>query len=283
MPEIHPTAVVEDGAQLADDAIIGPWCYVGPKVRIGAGTRLISHVTILNRTTLGEHNTLWPQCTLGGDPQDLKFHGEDAELVIGDHNDIREMVTMHIGTENGGNVTQVGSHNLIMVGAHVAHDCILGSHIIIANQVQLAGHIHIGDAAVISGATAIHHFVSIGRFAFLGGMTRIVHDVPPFMKVEGNPSKVRGINSIGLERRGFTPQQMENLKGAYKVLYRHRNENGGQGFANMASNLPQVQEKYADDPMVQELVEFLKRKTEGGFGRYLETLRNDPRRGATPK
>ncbi len=283
MPEIHPTAVVEQGAELAEDVVVGPWCYVGEKVRIGRGTRLISHVTILNRTTVGEHNTVWPQCTLGGDPQDLKFHGEDAELVIGDHNDIREMVTMHIGTENGGNFTRVGSHNMIMVGVHVAHDCILENHIIIANQVQLAGHIHIGDGAVISGATAIHHFVSIGRGAFLGGMTRIVHDVPPFMKVEGNPSSVRGVNTIGLERRGFTPEQIDNLKGAYRILYRHRNENGGKGLSNMAANLPQVEAKYGDDEAVMELVEFLKRKTSSSFGRYLETLRKDPRRRATPR
>ena len=280
MPDIHPTAVVEKGAKLADDVVIGPWCYVGDKVTIGQGTRLISHVTILNRTTLGEHNTLWPQCTLGGDPQDLKFHGEDAELVIGDHNDIRELVTMHIGTENGGNFTRVGSHNLIMVGAHVAHDCILGNHIIIANQVQLAGHIQIGDAAVISGATAIHHFVSIGRSAFLGGMTRIVHDVPPFMKVEGNPSSVRGVNTIGLERRGVSNEQMENLKDAFKMLYRN---DGGKGGGNMASNLPQVEAKYADDEYVMELVEFLKRKSTSSFGRYLETLRKDPRRRAAPR
>lgn len=276
MPEIHPTSVVHPEAKLAQGVVVGPFCCIGEKATIGENTRLISHVTIVNRTTIGRNNIIWPQTTLGGDPQDLKFHGEDAQLIIGDDNEIREMVTMHIGTENGGGITRVGSKNLIMVGVHVAHDCILGNEIIIANAVQLAGHIQIDDCAVISGATAIHHFVSIGRSAFLGGMTRIVNDVPPFMKVEGNPSRVRGVNTIGLERRGYSPESLARLKDCYRILFR----NDGEGPSNMIESIVRLNEAHPDDPDVQELVAFMRRKSTSPFGRYLETLRHDPRHPA---
>src|SRR5690606_25233950 len=159
----------------------GPLCYVGPNVTIAPGTRLVSHVSVLGRTTIAADNTFWPGAVAGAEPQDLKFHGEDSELVIGSHNDIRECATLRLGTANGGNVTRIGHHNLAMACAHVGHDGALGDHVVLANAVHLAGQIHVEAAANLGGASAVHHYVTVGRSAFVGGMTRVVHDVPPFM------------------------------------------------------------------------------------------------------
>jgi len=274
MPKIHPTAVIEPGAQLADDAVIGPFCFVGSKVTIGAGTRLVSHVAILGRTTLGKHNTVWPQAVLGADPQDLKFRGEDSQLVIGDHNQIRESVTMQLGTENGGWYTRVGSHNLIMVGCHVAHDCEVGDHVVMANAVGLAGHVIVEDHASIGGAVGVHHFVTFGAHCFVGGMSRIVHDVPPFMIAEGDPAAVRAINIIGLTRRGFTPIQIETLKSAHRRLFRG---SGERAERSMSQRLDDLIADYPDEQVVARLVTSMRNAISGHNGRYRESLRKDAR------
>jgi UDP-N-acetylglucosamine acyltransferase len=273
MAQIHPSSVIEPGAQLADDVRVGPFCYVGPHVRIGAGTHLVSHVAVHGHTTLGKGNRLWSGAVLGAEPQDLKYKGEPAQLIVGDDNDLRECVTIHIGTENGGGVTTVGSSNLIMAYVHVGHDCYVGNHCIIANAVQLAGHIHILDHANIGGATAIHHYVTIGQYSFVGGMTRIVHDVPPFMLVEGNPSRVRGINQIGLARHRFSPESIDRLKDAFRRLYRNNDEPG----SNMADNLTALEQQFAGDECIQLLTQSIRNSTIGLHGRYREAARQDNR------
>lgn len=297
MSNIHPTATIEPGATIADDAIVGPYCHVGPKVTIGAGTHLKSHVAVTGRTTLGEHNVVWPFAVLGGDPQDLKFKGEDSELVIGDHNQIRESVTIQKGTANDDNITRVGSHNLIMCYVHVGHDCIIGDHIVIANNVQLAGHILMEDHANIGGATAVHHFVTISEYAYVGGMTRIVADVPPYMLVEGNPSRVRRVNSTLLTRSGFDDETIDALKKAFRQLYHKENiggngqgnggngngTNGGNGGNAPAENtvgksvevLASLDIEYKDNKHIQHLVESIRRSQAGTHGRYREAHRKD--------
>ncbi len=275
MPEIHPSSVIERGAELADDVYVGPFCHVGPRVCVGPGTRLIGHVTVLGRTTMGEGNVVWPGAVIGGDPQDLKFDGEDSELVIGDHNDIRECVTIHKGTANDRGLTRIGDANLIMAYTHVGHDCVLGDHTVIANAVQLAGHIAIEDHASIGGATAIHHFVTIGSYAYVGGMTRIVQDVPPFMIVEGNPSRVRGVNVIGLKRHRFSQETEARLKDAWRKLYRNAHEQSGVGSTGAA--LAALEAAYPDDGHIAMLLDAVRRSAAGIHGRYREAHRADNR------
>ncbi len=272
MPDIHPLAVVDPKAVLADDVRVGPFCHVGPKVTLGSGTRLVSHVTVIGRTSLGENNTVWPQAVLGGDPQDLKFQGEDSQLLIGSHNEIRESVTIHKGTANDHGLTSVGDHNLIMAYAHLGHDCIVGNHCIIANAVQCAGHVCFEDHVVVGGATAVHHFTTLGQHAFIGGMTRAVNDVPPFMVAEGNPSIVRGVNTTGLSRRGFSPETIAALKDGWKRLYRGKN-NGGAGTT--ATALEDLEDAYPHDACVLALVAHIRRSAQGIHGRYREGLRRD--------
>jgi UDP-N-acetylglucosamine acyltransferase len=275
MADIHPSAVIDEHAELADDVTIGPFCHVGANVAIGAGTTLMSHVAVHGRTTIGAGNTIWPFSTIGSDPQDLKYHGEDSELVIGDHNDIRECATIHRGTASDQNITRVGSHSLIMAYAHIGHDCILGDHVLITNAVQLAGHILVEDHAAIGGATAVHHFVSIGQYAYVGGMTRIVHDVPPFMFVEGNPARVRGVNVIGLRRHTFPEATEEHLKDAWRRLYKRTTQPNGVGES--ASALASLESDYPDDWCIRALIDAVRRSEAGVYGRYREALRQDNR------
>lgn len=277
MLEIHPTAIIEPGATLADDVVVGPYCHVSDRATIGPGCRLLSHVAIHGRTTLGTGNTVWPFAVLGADPQDLKYAGEDSQLLIGDHNDIRESVTIHKGTAADSGATTVGDHNLIMAYAHIGHDCVIGNHVIITNAVQLAGHILVQDHAAIGGATAIHHFVTIGQYAYIGGMTRVVHDVPPFMFVEGNPSRVRGVNSVGLKRHGFPEATDEHLKDAWRRLFKKTNQPNGVG--DSTQGLASLEAEYSDDWAVQALVQAIRQSSDGVYGRYRETLRRDDRYG----
>ena len=275
MPDIHPASVVEPGSELADSVTVGPFCHLGPQVRIGPGTRLISHVTILGRTTLGAENTVWPYAALGGDPQDLKFEGEDSELVIGDHNDIREYVTIHKGTANDAGITRVGDHNLLMAHVHVGHDSVLCDHIVIANAVQLAGHVLVEDYASVGGASAIHHFVTIGSHAYIAGMTRVVQDVPPFMLVEGVPARIRGVNLVGLKRRGFDEQAENRCKDAWRRLFRNAHQNNGVGAT--AEALARLEADYPNDPCILALIVSLRHSAAGIYGRYREANRHDNR------
>lgn len=275
MPNIHPSSIVEPGAELADDVVVGPFCHVGPKVKIGPGCHLRSHVVLCGRTTLGSHNTIWPHTVIGGDPQDLKFQGEDSEVVIGDHNDIREMVTINKGTAISGGTTRIGSHNLLMAYVHIGHDSIVGDHNILSNCVQLAGHVKIENNANIGGTSAVHHFVTIGSYAFVAGRARIVHDVPPYMVVEGEPARPRKVNTILLKRHHFPQEQIDRLKDAFRTLY--GNAEDGEFAGNMRDNLAALDTAYPNDEHVQELVEAVRRSCSGVYGRYLEGLRHDNR------
>ena len=186
MPKIHPTACVETVAQLADDVTVGPFAYIGPRVTLSKGCVLHHHAQIEGNTTAGEGNEFFPNTLIGGVSQDLKYRGGACPLIIGKHNKFRENCTVHIGTEDGGGATRIGDHNLIMVAAHIAHDCIIGSNCILANNVMLAGHVLVEDWVVISGGAASHHYVTFGKHSFVGGLSAITRDVPPFM-VAGRP------------------------------------------------------------------------------------------------
>ncbi|RMH62926.1 MAG: acyl-ACP--UDP-N-acetylglucosamine O-acyltransferase [Zetaproteobacteria bacterium] len=221
MTRIHPTALVDARAELADDVEVGPYCIVGPHVRIGPGCRLMSHVVIDGRTTLGARNRIFPFASIGQVPQDLKYHGEPSELIIGDENTIRENVTINLGTEGGGMVTRIGSRNLLMAYSHVAHDCIIGNEVIMANCATLAGHIVVEDGVILGGLSAVHQFVRIGKYAMVGGMCGPTKDVPPFCLVSGGYQPgLSGLNLIGLKRRGLNAAQIKQLKTLYRVLFR---------------------------------------------------------------
>jgi UDP-N-acetylglucosamine acyltransferase len=237
---IHSTAIIDPSARIAPTAEIGPWCIVGPEVSIGDGTVLQSHVVVESHTRIGRQNRVFPFAYLGGTPQDKKFTGEKVWCEIGDRNLIREHVTVHRGTENGGGWTRIGSDNLIMGTVHVAHDCIVGNGCILANNVMLAGHSVVQDNANVGGGAGIHHFVVIGTCAFVGAMARVSMDVPPFMIVEGNPAEVRGHNHIAMARRGFTETDIEAMKEAYKRLFRDRGGMLAEKISGLMAKYPGV-------------------------------------------
>ncbi|MFO0962265.1 MAG: acyl-ACP--UDP-N-acetylglucosamine O-acyltransferase [Phycisphaerales bacterium] len=268
---IHPTAIVDSTARVAPTAEIGPWCVVGPDVSIGDGTVLRSHVIVEAHTRIGRQNEIFPFAYVGGTPQDRKYHGERTTCEIGDRNQIREHVTIHRGTENGGGTTRIGSDNLIMGTVHVAHDCIIGNSCILANNVMLAGHSVVQDAANIGGGAGIHHFVVIGTSAFVGAMARVSMDVPPFMIVEGNPAEVRGHNHIAMARRGFTETDIEAMKEAYKRLFRDRGGSLGEKISGLMAKYPGVRS-------VEILVNAVNAQARGVHGRSLEVQRPDDRR-----
>jgi UDP-N-acetylglucosamine acyltransferase len=219
MPQIHPTAIIAPGAQLADDVTVGPYCVIGEHVVLGTGVSLKSHVAIDGRTTIGAGTRIFPFASIGHEPQDLKYQGEGSSLVIGCHNTIREHVTINPGTQGGGMVTRVGSHCLLMVGAHVAHDCQIGDHVIMANNATLAGHVVIEDYALLGGLSAVHQFVRIGRHAMIGGMSGVERDVIPYGQVMGDRARLTGINIIGMHRRGFSRDDIQGLRSAYQFLF----------------------------------------------------------------
>lgn len=220
MAQIHPSSIVHPEAVLADDVIIGPFCLVGPKVRIGAGTHLRSHVCVEGRTTIGSGNVIYAGASIGCDPQDKKYAGEDTVLIVGDNNVIRENCTLSIGTVQDEGITRVGSDNLLMANVHVAHDCRVGDHTIIANNVALAGHVTVEDWAIIGGQTGVHQFVRIGAHSMVGGASAALRDVPPYVICSGNPAQPHGLNSVGLRRFGYTSDQVRGLHQAYRLLYR---------------------------------------------------------------
>ena len=215
---VHDTAVIDDTAVVADDVTIGPYSVIGPNVRIGAGTEIGPHVHIVRDTIVGENCRIHHAAAVGGDPQDLKYGGERAQLIIGNNTVIREFVTLNRGTSAHGR-TEIGSNCLLMAYAHVAHDCVIGDHVILANSVNMGGHVLIEDHVIVGGLTAIHQFVRIGRHAFVGGSAAVMKDVPPYVKAAGNPLKLYGLNSVGLQRRGFADETRLNLKRAYRMLF----------------------------------------------------------------
>jgi UDP-N-acetylglucosamine acyltransferase len=217
--QVHATAIVAPGAVLGDSVQVGAFCTVGPEVVVGAGTRLVSHVVLAGRTTLGVNNVVYPFASLGQPSPDRKYKGEAATLVIGDENDIREGVTMHIGTAVDKGTTTVGSHNLLMAGSHVAHDCVVGNHCILANYAQLAGHVQLADWVTIGGLSGVHQRVRVGTGAIVGGHTAVDYDVPPFASVAGRRASLKGLNLIGLRRRGMEKGVIQALDEAYDYLF----------------------------------------------------------------
>jgi UDP-N-acetylglucosamine acyltransferase len=220
MTQVHPSAIVDPRAELAEDVLVGPYSTIGPGVRIGSGTEIGSHVVVAGRTRIGSGNRLFPFAAVGTEPQDKKYRGEDTELVIGDGNTIREYCLINTGTVQGGNATRIGSGNWIMGYAHVAHDCIIGDNTIIANGVQLAGHVQVGDWAFIGGTSAVHQFVRVGAHTMCGGGTILLQDLPPFVMCNGNPAKPFGIHVEGLKRRQFSAESIAALRRAYRIVYR---------------------------------------------------------------
>ena len=220
MASIHPTAIIEAGAQLDDSVSVGAYSIVREHVRIGAGSTIGPHCVIEGRTTIGRDNRIFQFCSIGAVPQDKKYAGEPTELQIGDRNEIREFCTFNLGTAQDAGVTRIGSDNWIMAYVHIAHDCQLGSDIILANNATLAGHVHLGDHVFIGGLTGVHQFVKFGAHAMAGFSSAVTQDVPPYMTVDGNPLAVRGINSVGLKRRGFSAGRLAGVKQMHRLLYR---------------------------------------------------------------
>ncbi|MBI2089854.1 MAG: acyl-ACP--UDP-N-acetylglucosamine O-acyltransferase [Deltaproteobacteria bacterium] len=219
MTKIHQTALVDPRAELDGDVEVGPYSIVGPRVKIGKGTRVKSHVVIEGHTTLGEGNLIFQFATVGSVPQDLKYKGEDSQLIIGHHNTIREFVSLNPGTAGGGMVTRIGDHNLLMMYCHIAHDCILGGHNIIANGATLGGHVVIEDFVIVGGLVGIHQFVKVGTSAILGAGSMVSKDIPPYCNATGDRARLRGLNSEGLRRRGLSKEQIEGLKKAYRIIF----------------------------------------------------------------
>ena len=219
MTKIHPSAVIEDGASLSETVEIGAFCHVGPNVVLGDKVVLHSHVVVGGRTQIGDGCALFPFTSIGLPPQDLKYRGEPSELIIGSGNVIREHVTMNPGTEGGGMVTRVGNNCLFMSGTHVAHDCIVGDHVIMANNATLGGHVTLGNHVIMGGLSACHQFVRVGAHAMVGGMSGIEHDLIPYGLAFGNRARLTGLNLIGLKRRGFSRQDIQTLRTAYRLLF----------------------------------------------------------------
>jgi UDP-N-acetylglucosamine acyltransferase len=247
---IHPTAIVDPAALLGRDVFIGPYCTVGPSVKLGDRVRLISHVVVDGRTTIGEDTIVYPFATLGLSPQDLKYKGELSSLEIGKNNRIREYVTMHPGTEGGGMLTKVGNNGLYMVGAHVAHDCQIGDNVVLANNATLAGHVHIGDFVIIGGLSAVHQFVRIGAYAIIGGMSGVEKDVIPFGLVKGERAHLAGLNLIGLERRGFSREDVRALRSSYRMLFAPE--------GTLAERLEETAVHYKNQAQVEQIIDFIR-------------------------
>ena len=219
---VHPTAIVTPGAKLHPTVEVGPYAVIGPRVEIGAGTTVGPHAVIEGRTRLGERNKVFQFASVGAQPQDLKYAGEDSALEIGDENLIREFTTLHKGTTGGGGVTRIGNGNLFMAYAHVAHDCQVGNGCVLANAATLGGHVEVGDHVILGGLAAVHQFTRIGKHAFVAGGAMVVMDVPPFCTAQGDRAELVGVNSIGLARHGYTEEQIGRVKEAYRILFRSK-------------------------------------------------------------
>jgi len=250
MPQIHPTAIVAPGARVANDVTIGPYCVIGEQVSLAAGVSLKSHVVIDGRTTVGERTRIFPFASIGFETQDLKYKGEPSSLEIGHDNTIREHVTINPGTEGGGMVTRVGNHCLLMVGAHVAHDCQIGDHVILVNNGTLGGHVVMEDYAILGGLSAIHQFCRIGRHAMIGGMSGVERDVIPYGLARGDRARLTGVNIIGMQRRGFSRDDIQGLRSAYNCLFA---DDG-----TLSERVDEVARRFAGIRPVDDLIAFIR-------------------------
>ncbi len=248
MAGVHPSAIVEDGAVLGDDVTVGPFCMVGSQVVLGDGVTLMAHVVLGGQTIVGPNSIIFPFASIGQQPQDLKYQGEESELIIGANTVIREHVTMNPGTGGGGLVTRTGSNCLFMIGCHVAHDCLIGDNVILVNNATLGGHVKIGDFAIIGGMSAVHQFARIGAHAMIGGMSGVENDVIPYGSVTGNRAHLSGLNLIGLKRRNFGREQIHDLRNAYRLLFAEE--------GTMQERIDDVAESFGQNSLVMEILEF---------------------------
>ncbi|MES2677289.1 MAG: acyl-ACP--UDP-N-acetylglucosamine O-acyltransferase [Pseudomonadota bacterium] len=256
--QIHPTAIVENGAKIGDNVIIGAYCVIGKDVVIGSGTIIKSHVVIEGITEIGENNTIFQFASIGAVPQDLKFAGELSKTIIGDNNSIREFTTIHAGTQGGIMETRIGNNNLLMAYCHIAHDVVLGNNIVLANNATLAGHVVIEDNVVIGGLSAIHQFVRIGKGAMIGGMSGVENDVIPYGAVMGERANLAGLNLVGLKRQNLDKAQINSLRAFYKKLF----DKNGQNFGEKIDGL---MVEYQGSSLVEDVVRFLKSETSRAF------------------
>lgn len=250
---IHPSSVVDPAAKIGARVKIGPFCTVGPDVELGDDCELVSHVAVAGRTRIGPHAKIFPFASIGHAPQDLKFHGEPSTLTIGSHCTIREGVTMNPGTEGGGLETRIGDHCTFLANSHVAHDCHVGHHVIFSNNVMLAGHCRVGDYVIFGGGAAAHQFVRIGHHAFIGGLAGCENDVIPYAMAMGNRAHLAGLNIVGLRRRGFSRDEIHDLRRAYRLLFADE--------GTLKERVEDVALEFSAHPIVHEILDFIR---EGG-------------------
>ncbi len=258
MSNIHPTAIVDPAAVIGEGCSIGPFCVVGPKVTLGAGTVLHSHVVVEGQSKIGEETQIFPFASIGHRPQDLKYGGEESSLEVGRRCMIREQVTINPGTKGGGMLTKLGDGCLLMVGAHVAHDCIVGNGVILANNATLAGHVVIGDSAILGGLCAVQQFVRIGRNAMIGGMAGVRQDVIPFGLVFGRPGDLTGLNMVGLRRASTNRQEIEGLRKLYETVF-------DRSAGNLADRLNAIEEQPEPGGLAEAFLGFLQAESAHGF------------------
>ena len=252
--EIHPTAIVDAKAEIGSGTIIGPYCVIGPDVVLGQNSWLQHHVTLAGPTRAGARNKFYAYCSIGQQTQDLKYQGEPTYLEIGDENTFREFVTVNRSTMSEGK-TRVGNGGNFLAYSHIGHDCTVGNGVVFSNNGTLAGHVQVDDCAVIGGLAAVHQFCRIGRFALTGGCSKIVQDVPPFMIADGNPAEIRGVNLVGLERKGFPPESVKLIKEAFRLIYRSK-YNTRQALEAIRKELPPSEE-------ITQIVEFIDQSERG--------------------
>lgn len=257
MTNIHPTAVIANNVKLGANVKIGPFCVLNGDITIGDNVELKSNVVVENTTIIGEGTVVHPFAVVGGIPQDLKYNGEKAQLIIGKNNIIREHATLNIGTEGGGMKTIIGDNCLVMTAAHVAHDCHIGNNVRLSNNVTLAGHVVIEDNVNIGGLSAVHQFVRIGQHSMIGGMSGIEHDVIPYSLVAGERAGLMGINIVGLKRRGFSAQQINDIKEVYNDIFYNKSD---LLFNQIVAN---IENKYSDSELIKTIIEFLKVESRG--------------------
>lgn len=253
---IHALAVVSPHASLGENVSIGPFCTVGEHVVLGDGCELISHVSIIGRTTIGKNNRFFPFASIGAEPQDLKYHGEPSEVIIGDNNSFREYTTVHRGTEGGGMVTRLGNNNLLQTYSHVAHDCQLGNDIVLAASALLAGHVEVHDGAIVGGMSAVHQFARVGKYAMLGAMCTALKDMPPFTIAGGGyHMSLSGLNVVGLKRRGLSNDDIRCLKEAYRLLFKSK--------CLLKDRIQAVEDLQTHNSYVDELLAFVRSSERG--------------------
>lgn len=252
--QIHPSAIVDGRAEIGAGTIVGPYCVIGADVALGQDCRLQHHVTLCGPMRAGARNKFYAYCSIGQQTQDLKYQGEPTYLEIGDNNTFREFVTINRSTTSEGK-TRVGSCGNFLAYSHIGHDCTVGDEVVFSNNGTLAGHVQVGNHAVMGGLTAVHQFCRIGRFAITGGCSKIVQDVPPFMIADGNPAEIRGVNLVGLERKGFTPESVKWIKEAFRLIYRSKH-NTRQAVEAVRKELPQNEE-------ITQIIEFIEQSERG--------------------